>query len=117
MTAENLSQLFRLILHFEGIGTAEPSEYIKLDHILRANKLNINAVLHVIRPHCADMLERCMWKGTQQRCDTLFQGVNTTEGICCSFNFHSFAKNNFPMLAFCVIILVFQRSFLVCQLF
>ena len=96
MSAEDLSQLFRLILHFEGIGQSEPSEYVKIQNILRINKLNVNAVMEVIRPTCADSLEKCIWKGAEQRCDTLFQKINSTEGICCSFNFHAFAQNNFP---------------------
>ena len=96
MTAEDLSQLFRLILHFEGIGTANTTEYKILQNILRVNKLNINTVVDGIRPKCSFAFDRCMWKGAEQRCDSLFQRINTSEGVCCTFNNHASTKTNFP---------------------
>jgi amiloride-sensitive sodium channel len=41
------------------------------------------------------MLERCIWKGSVSKCDSLFQPINTTEGVCCSFNNYAFKKSNY----------------------
>lgn len=96
VSADSLSQMFKLILHFEGIGQASSAEYNELNDILKMNNISIVQVLHRITPKCSEMLVRCMWKGTQTRCDNLFQEVNTTEGVCCSFNNHAMEITNFP---------------------
>lgn len=96
VSADSLSQMFKLILHFEGIGQASSAEYIELHDILKINNITVVHLLHRITPKCSDMLVRCMWKGTQTRCDNLFQEVNTTEGVCCSFNNHAMEVTNFP---------------------
>lgn len=48
-----------------------------------------------LAPKCSDMLERCGWKGSLQRCDSIFQNINTTQGICCSFNNYAFHQPNY----------------------
>lgn len=96
LTDLELSRMFRLVLHFEGIGRASVEQYAQLDAILRQNDLSVASLMRNIAPRCSDMLERCMWKGTQTRCDNLFQEVNGTEGVCCSFNNHALAATNFP---------------------
>lgn len=96
VSAESLSQMFKLMLHFEGIGQASSAEYIELHGILKMNNITVVQLLHRITPKCSEMLVRCMWKGTQTRCDNLFQEVNTTEGVCCSFNNHAMETTNFP---------------------
>lgn len=59
------------------------------------NNENINYFLERLSPKCADLLERCMWKGSLQRCDSLFQPINSSEGYCCSFNNYAFPKPNY----------------------
>lgn len=95
LTAEELSLKFRLILHFEGIGSATEEDYMELHNILQDNKINIESLLQQISPNCMTMLTRCMWKGTQTRCDTLFQVIKTVEGYCCSFNYYGMLKNSY----------------------
>lgn len=90
--------MFRMVLYFQVSERASPSEYKQLHDILEANDMDIVALLDQITPTCKDMLERCMWKSTQTRCDTLFERINTTEGVCCSFNYHGIEKSNFPAL-------------------
>lgn len=87
--------MFKYVLHFEGIGKGTAVEYNSLHLILQQNNLTVIELMAAISPKCSDMLERCMWKGTQTRCDNLFQEVNTTEGVCCSFNNHAMKKSNF----------------------
>lgn len=96
MTAEELSAKFRLLLHFDGLGSATEAEYEELHEILHGNQLSINQLLQEIAPSCQEMLQRCMWKGTQTRCETLFQTIKTTEGYCCSFNYYGLTTNNYP---------------------
>lgn len=96
VTAEQLSLMFRMILHFEGIGQASDKEYEQIAEILKQNNVTATNLIARLAPKCSDMLVRCMWKGTQTRCDNLFQDVNTTEGVCCSFNNHAMARSNFP---------------------
>lgn len=83
------------MLHFKGI--SKTGDYEELHQIFEENNLDVMKVMTQISPKCTDMLERCMWKGTQERCDSLFQPINTTQGICCSFNYLGLARSNFPM--------------------
>lgn len=46
-------------------------------------------------PKCTEILERCAWKGSLMRCDSIFQTVNTSEGVCCSFNNYAFKTSNY----------------------
>lgn len=63
--------------------------------IMDMNNENLNYLLERLSPKCSDILERCSWKGSLQRCDGLFQAVNTSEGYCCSFNNYAFPKWNY----------------------
>lgn len=95
MTAADLSLKFRYILHFEGIGNATDDEYTELHNIFQENDIDIDSLVKDLAPKCGDMIVRCMWKGTQTRCDTLFQVIKTAEGYCCSFNYYGMLKNNY----------------------
>lgn len=97
MTAEMLSHLFKIILHFHGVGnTKNESEYELLHGILQMNNLTVLELMNELAPKCNEMLKACQWKGSIQRCDTLYQSVKTIEGVCCSFNYYGLAKSNFP---------------------
>lgn len=63
--------------------------------MLELNNENINYLLERLSPKCSDILERCMWKGSLQRCDGLFQSINSSEGYCCSFNNYAYLKSNY----------------------
>lgn len=63
--------------------------------IMELNNENVNYLLERLSPKCSDILERCMWKGSLQRCDGLFQPINSSEGNCCSFNDYAFPKPNY----------------------
>ncbi|KAG4071872.1 hypothetical protein HA402_006033 [Bradysia odoriphaga] len=96
VTSTELSKMFRLLLHFEGISKPDPNGYALLNEILISNNMTVPSVFKEISPNCTNMLERCKWKGTQTRCDSLFQTIYTSEGICCSFNYLGLPKSNFP---------------------
>lgn len=93
---EQLSKLFQLVLHFHGVGEAPKQDYDLLHNILQTNQMNILNLTSTLKPRCVDMLKACRWKGTEARCDSIFQSVNTIEGICCSFNYYGLKTNNFP---------------------
>lgn len=95
ITADQLSRMFSYVSHFQGVGNATTDEYSQLHSILLDNNLTVSHLTNRLSPNCGELLERCMWKGTQARCDTLFQPINTTEGLCCSFNYYALKTNNY----------------------
>lgn len=97
ISVDQMTKMFSLLLHFQGVGNASKLEYTELHNILQTNNISVTGLVSKLVPTCAEILERCMWKGTQTRCDTLFQPVNTTEGICCSFNYYGLETNNYQM--------------------
>jgi acid-sensing ion channel, other len=62
---------------------------------MELNNENVNYLMERLQPKCSDILERCKWKGSLMRCDSLFQAINTSEGYCCSFNNYAFPKSNY----------------------
>lgn len=96
VTIEQLSKLFQLILHFQNIGVVKRDEYDLLHSILQANKMGMANLTAILKPKCRDMIQGCRWKGSDMRCDTIFQPIHTIEGICCGFNYHGTATSNFP---------------------
>lgn len=92
ITPDELSQLFRFVLHFQGIGIANQTGYELLHRILQANNLSVGKLITIIRPTCADMIKGCQWKTNTIRCHEIFQPVHTIQGICCSFNSYATAK-------------------------
>lgn len=67
-TPEQLSKLFALVLHFDGVGQAPPEDYERLHKILQSNKMNVANLTSALKPSCNDMLVNCKWKGTSARC-------------------------------------------------
>ncbi|KAG5682331.1 hypothetical protein PVAND_011690 [Polypedilum vanderplanki] len=99
LSDDELINKFKLMLHFMGSGNANTSskEYEELHDILEINNKNINYFLETLTPKCTDILERCSWKGSLWRCDSIFQPINTSEGVCCSFNNYAFPKQNYDL--------------------
>lgn len=96
VSPEQLSKLFQLVLHFQGAGEAHKEDYSLLHQILRTNQMTVLNLTMILRPKCSDMLKSCRWKGTESRCEALFQWIETIEGICCSFNYYGTNSNHFP---------------------
>lgn len=94
-TDYEVSQLFSAMINFQN-GLEISGGFEQLDHILKMNNVTLQELKEAITPTCTSMFERCMWKGTQTRCDTLFQSVDTSYGDCCAFNYYGLAKNNYP---------------------
>lgn len=115
VTDEQLIQKFKLMMHFQGSGTSTDKDYkefhdvcelIKIisrctfnfshkKKILETNNEIVNFLMERLAPKCSDILERCSWKGSLWRCDSLFQMINTTQGVCCSFNNYAFPQPNY----------------------
>lgn len=96
ISAVQLSKMFKLLLHFHGIGDANKTEYNQLHSIFQTNNISVLNLINYLTPRCDEMLNACQWKGSIVRCDTLYQAINTIEGLCCSFNYYGQAKSNFP---------------------
>lgn len=95
MTDAEVAGLFSRLVSFQN-GLDLSTDNDGLVSILRLNNVTVDQLKTAISPTCLSMFERCMWKGTQTRCDTLFQSVDTSYGDCCSFNYYGLAKNNYP---------------------
>lgn len=95
MSAERLSEMFRLALHFQGFGNASKSDYDELGAVLQMNNISVSHLTSTLAPKCDEMLHICKLKGTLSRCEGLFQPINTSEGVCCSFNYYGLSTNNF----------------------
>ncbi|XP_055295176.1 sodium channel protein Nach-like [Sitodiplosis mosellana] len=96
VSPERLSKLFQLLLHFQGVGDAIKDDYDLLHNILQTNQMSIMNLSSTLKPTCDEMLIKCRWKGTEARCNAIFQPVQTIEGICCSYNYYGLKTNNFP---------------------
>lgn len=66
-----------------------------LAYIVKANNLTIDTLMFDLTTSCRRMVQKCMWKGVQIRCDAIFQRVMTMVDGCCAFNFFGFAKTNY----------------------
>lgn len=66
------------------------------DSILNRNNITLTELSKQLSPDCLEMISRCIWKGINTRCESLFQRIVTLEGICCSFNYFGAMTNNFP---------------------
>lgn len=96
ITVDKLSNMFKLMLHFQGVGIASETEYQTLHRILQTNNKTINGLMDYFAPKCEEMLQTCQWKGAILRCGALFQSINTIGGTCCSFNYYGLSRSNFP---------------------
>lgn len=97
LAAEDLAELFTLVLHFHGVGNASAEDYTRLHQVLQENHMTVLDLANALTPECNDMLQRCRWNGNDVRCDTLYQPVETIEGICCAFNYYGRYTTNFPV--------------------
>lgn len=52
VTTTEISQMFRLILHFEGISKPNPQGYKLLNEILMTNNMTVASVLKELSPNC-----------------------------------------------------------------
>lgn len=66
-----------------------------LYQIMVTNNLTVQNLVYEFTPRCAKMIEKCMWKGTQIRCDAIFQRIMTLKGGCCAFNFFGYPTTNY----------------------
>lgn len=67
-----------------------------LNYILKNNNKTVYDIMWETTLSCRRMIQKCMWKGVQIRCDAIFQRVMTTNNIgCCSFNFFGLAKTTY----------------------
>lgn len=79
-----------------GKTTEENKEAIgMLAYIIKANNLTIDQLMFDFATSCRKMIQKCMWKGVQVRCDAIFQRIMTLNDGCCAFNFFGLEKTNY----------------------
>lgn len=88
LSNERVADMFSLIMHFHGSAEPKEREYEALDGILKRNNISVAAVMASVAPDCSDLLRKCSWKNFIVLCETLFRVIKTSEGVCCSFNYH-----------------------------
>lgn len=66
-----------------------------LAYILKSNNLTIDQLMFDFASSCRSMVQKCLWKGVQIRCDAIFQRVMTMNDGCCAFNFFGYEKTNY----------------------
>lgn len=87
-----LTNYFNLALSFSENIKASPEDFLELNEILQFNNYSLVQLLNEITPDCDDELVRCKWRGRFERCDHLFQKIETSYGQCCSFNYKGLKK-------------------------
>ncbi|XP_063706214.1 pickpocket protein 11-like [Culicoides brevitarsis] len=71
-----------------------------LNYILKSNNMTAYQMMWDLTAPCRRMIQKCMWKGVQIRCDAIFQRVMTMNNIgCCSFNFFGLKETNYQAKA------------------
>ncbi|KAG5896889.1 hypothetical protein JTB14_033527 [Gonioctena quinquepunctata] len=93
----DLVQQFRLFAQlFRRIRADTPfRNFSNLQDILDEKKLPLETVLRQLAPSCDDILVRCLWKGEEKRCESIFEQIKTSEGFCCSFNYFALKNHTF----------------------
>ncbi|XP_037928250.1 pickpocket protein 11-like isoform X2 [Teleopsis dalmanni] len=82
----SMSRYFRLQLYNSFVLDAPQEDFEFMQTFIENNELNLLKLQRNLSPNCESELLRCKWKGKRERCDKLFRKVETTQGICCSFN-------------------------------
>ncbi|XP_065356477.1 pickpocket protein 11-like [Calliphora vicina] len=93
---EEVLRSFRVTMYYSFALNQSNVNFTLAEKILELNNMTLSDLSERLSPNCLDMISKCIWKGTNSRCDSLFQRIPTIEGVCCSFNYFGQAKNNFP---------------------
>lgn len=90
---EEMRILFQLI--FNNNRNISYKSYAKLQDFFEVNDYTVEKVMMILAPTCKELLQRCKWKGEEERCEILFETIKTSEGYCCSFNYFALRNNTF----------------------
>ncbi|ALC39113.1 ppk16, partial [Drosophila busckii] len=91
----HLQQLFNLTL-LPVVKPISQTDLATYQQILDLNNYSLAELVKRLSPDCLEMVSRCIWKGINSRCESLFQRIVTLEGYCCSFNYFADVHSNFP---------------------
>lgn len=96
VTESQILAIFPITMYYSFALNQSRINFTLAEEILKLNNMTLSELGEHLAPNCLEMVSKCIWKGTNTRCDSLFQRIPTIEGICCSFNYFGLAKNNFP---------------------
>nr|QTI50352.1 odorant binging protein [Agrilus zanthoxylumi] len=84
--ADDLRYLSQLIFYNDNSSTTQ-QKLNNLGILLKKNGVIAWKLLIDISPKCTEFITFCMWKGEIKACETLFQEIVTSDGVCCTFNY------------------------------
>ncbi|XP_075150394.1 pickpocket 16 [Haematobia irritans] len=94
---EDILRMFPIVMFYSFAFNQSSANISLAKEILQLNNMTLNDLARTLSPNCMDMISRCYWKGTNTRCDGLFQPIKSTGlGECCAFNYFGEEKHNFP---------------------
>uniref|UniRef100_A0A1A9UYA5 Pickpocket protein 19 n=1 Tax=Glossina austeni TaxID=7395 RepID=A0A1A9UYA5_GLOAU len=97
VTESQILNSFRMMMHYKISRSDFHLNFDLMEKLLKANNWTLGDLREKLTPNCLEMMMKCVWKGSEQRCDNLFQSIPTLSGQCCSFNYYGEYKNNFPV--------------------
>ncbi|XP_061398250.1 sodium channel protein Nach [Musca vetustissima] len=96
-TEEDVMKMFNIVMYYSFAFNETDANMTFAKQVLTLNNMTISDLSRTLTPNCMDMISRCIWKGTNTRCDGLFQRIKSMGlGECCTFNYFGETKHNFP---------------------
>lgn len=68
---------------------------MNVQNLFEERGLLIHNVLESITPNCDEMIQKCLWKGEEVKCDSIFEKVSCSLGHCCAFNYFAIKKHKY----------------------
>ncbi|KAL9925199.1 sodium channel protein Nach-like isoform 1-T1 [Glossina fuscipes fuscipes] len=97
ITEPQILNSFQMMVHYKTSRSDFHLNIELMEKVLKLNNWTLGDLREKLMPNCLEMMMKCVWKGSEQRCDNLFQRIPTLKGQCCSFNYYGEYKNNFPV--------------------
>ncbi|KAJ0179110.1 hypothetical protein K1T71_004822 [Dendrolimus kikuchii] len=83
-TDRNLTK--HLAIHLARILEGKPGDRdhnLLLDQLLIENNVSLTQLMHDHMPPCQQLIRKCRWQGEMMPCNSLFEKMVTSWGICC----------------------------------
>lgn len=78
---------------------AVDSSVIRAENILEQSGYTPEKVMLEVGVPCTELISRCSWIGKEIECNKIFRKVKSSNGFCCSFNYHAL-KDEYDMYVF-----------------
>lgn len=71
------------------------TNFMTVQNLLEERGMAIPNVLESITPNCEEMIEKCLWKNEEVKCENIFEQISCSLGYCCAFNYFAIRKHTF----------------------